>query len=425
MFKSYHGVMKFNASTSRVPTPAATGKPHIVPTLRKFPFLPAKEHIEKVLLPRQKKKTFFNSPRNYNLKKYLLKMWNFQKRKNAEGVMNTLDDMRILKVEPHFMIYCYAINAVVRGRRVDRANEIYQEMKEKGFTPPTTLLSFLIFSQRFAQPNVDLKMAQYYFDELVALHPNANGRAMIVAYTNLLTIYSRCDNEEGMLRVFNDLQMEMNKIKTPETEISGTSANNNDSNNGTSNGKPANDQIRPSQYVYGAMMKLYSRRQELKKCLDLVNEMKLKGLKVNRVHYSMLMKSCRMPEEKEMMLQLFDDMRDLKIHRDLNNYGCVMSKLLQAGDYKRIYEYYDRLTLMSKLKPNRFIFNILLKAAELDNLDVGKMRHIMREMPNRGCKIDDAVIEHLVRVRQIVRESKLVKRELIQRAYKRQTLELK
>lgn len=278
--------------------------------------------------------------------KHLQKILKYKEKKNAERVMIILDDMRIKGIAPDHQIYHAAINAVARGGGYDHAHNLAQKMKEDGFYLSASLLVYLINICKYTN---DTDRAQHYFDELLSTLPEATA-PHINAFNNLLNVYVSANDEQGMLRVLD--QMKQMGVAFDS-------------------------------FTYGIQLKLYSYQKRLDDALNIVQEMNNSGVELNRQHYSSLIGACTMPEQKETAIEFFEEMPQKGIARDAGNYEDIIRCMREAEDVSKAYEFFDRMK-EARLRPSIDCHRIMLEVCELDDNNVVLQRKIFAQMQTRA-----------------------------------------
>eukprot|EP01080_Neovahlkampfia_damariscottae_P001892 gene1892-1033_t len=320
--------------------------------------------------------------RQKEIRKYCTKMYRLQKQKNGDGAINVLDNMRILKVENDEAIYNHAINVLVRGKMIDKANEIAKKMKEENFKINQSLLAFLINGQKYSIPPKE-KEAEEYFKEL-----EQNYGLTETGVASLMNVYCRTRNEEGLLKLFE-------KVKGSELPL--------------------------KESIYAPLIKFYSNKKQVEKCEELLEEMKENMIPFSRNVYSMLIQSCRMPEQKEKSIQLFEEMKDQGVRRDAIVYQVIIKQMILAKDFELVYEFYERMKI-AKVKPQKQLLYHLLDTCVKDNLNVTKARRIIKEMKSFGgfTKHDAKSISYITLMRDTIRQRKRIFKETVKRSIRKE-----
>lgn len=120
--------------------------------------------------------------------------------KNADKALRCLDDMRILQIPANHRHYFYAINAAVRGKKLDLAHQLYDKMVQEKQTPSTSLTTFMIGACKFSK---DASKAQYYMDQLLVQKDNNLNDMM---FTNLINVYARTAQVEQVMATLNKMK---------------------------------------------------------------------------------------------------------------------------------------------------------------------------------------------------------------------------
>jgi pentatricopeptide repeat protein len=325
------------------------------------------------------------TPRDKEVRKYCTKMYNLQKKKNGEGALIVLNDMRILKIENDSRIYEHAINVLIRSKMINKANELAKKMKEENMELSYSLLAFLVNGQKFCNPP-NVQAAEEYFHEIEKNHKLGE-----VAISSMMNVYCRARDEENLLKL-------LEKAKTMEKPLTESS--------------------------YAPLIKFYSKTGNLEKCEQILEEMKGNMIATSRNVYSMLIQSCKMPEQKERAIELFEEMKDIGIQRDNVIYQIIINQMLKAKDYALVFEFYERMKI-AKVKPQKQLMYHLLEACVQDNNNVTKARKIIKEMRDFGGfkEHDDQSISYIRRMREAVTHKKMVHKETVKRAIRLQKLQ--
>jgi pentatricopeptide repeat protein len=329
-------------------------------------------------LKEKMEKTRKLTTRDKEVRKYCTKMYNLQKKKNGEGALIVLNDMRILKIENDSRVYEHAINVLIRSKMIEKANELAKKMKQENMELSHSLLAFLVNGQKFSNPP-NVSAAEEYFEEI-----EKNHKLSEVAISSMMNVYCRARDEENLLKLLQKAKA----LEKPLTEAS-----------------------------YAPLIKYYSKIGNLEKCEEFLEEMKGNMIKTSRNVYSMLIQSCRMPEQKDKAIELFEEMKDLGIQRDEVIYQIIINQMLKAKDYGLVYEFYERMKI-AKVKPQRQLMYHLLEACVQDNNNVTKARKIIKEMRDFGGfkDQDEKSISYLRRMRETITHNKMVHKETVRRA---------
>lgn len=279
---------------------------------------------------------------------------------------------------PNEITYGALMESYLKCGLIEKVEEVYQEFVNKGKFSCNVIIYTTLIRALSKKRDFDSAMAIYH----KMLRENC--KLNLIAYNSLLDCCVKCGKYAEMLRIFEEMLKEYEKpnkgvnsaepdLITYSTSIKGMCkvgemgkamelyqimkqkglkldeilfnslldgfAKTEICNTNESEGliaDMAKYKIPFSNYTYSILIKLYAKKKQVDKAINLLNEMKQKGIQPGVIVFTCLLQACIKGKLVEKAIEIFNEMKETHVTPDAVTYntivnGCVFSgKLLAA-----------------------------------------------------------------------------------------------
>jgi pentatricopeptide repeat protein len=240
----------------------------------------------------------------------------------------TLLDMWKEKITPNMYVYTAILKGLANTNQIDRAMELYEEIKESGVSMNATLFSVLIDMQ--ARTGDTRKV----FD-LVQCMKSKGCKPDDVTSAIIVKSYAIKGDIDEAFRVFRDLQKDgMQKDSLYNAILNGSVQHNRMDLADLVIEDLEKYNIKPSNFTLGILMKMYGRRKQVQKAFDVLEHLSKKhGLTPNIRVKNCLMCNCLSNSEMEKAYEVFEDIKRSGQDLDAKTYSALIQANTKLGNF--------------------------------------------------------------------------------------------
>jgi len=248
----------------------------------------------------------------------------------VEDAVGLLNKWRT-KVTPNTVMYSTLIKGFANARKPSRALDMFREMSQARVKFNTVVYNALIDSQaRVGAMDEVSKLVE-------SMAPNGCVPDAI-SYSTIVKGYCVKGDLDKAFEVFRNMQSNgmASEAVIYNTVMDGCTRHNRMDLVDLVLEDMERYKIRPSNFTLGILVKMYGRRRQLKKALEVVETFpKRYGLQVNTQVRTCLMSACLSNNSPDHALQVFSDIREAEGCADAKVYGSLITGLVRLGDVRK------------------------------------------------------------------------------------------
>jgi len=268
------------------------------------------------------------------------------------------------KIEKNIVVHNAMLDCCVECNKVDKMNEIYEQIKAKAIEDENAPQPDLITYSTVIKGYCRAKEMSQVFKIYDYLKTREDFKLDEVVYNSILDGCAKSGKLEKAASIYNDM-----KAKN----------------------------IPRSNVTYSILIKLYSNNSQEDKALGLLEEMVVNGIKPGLIVYTCLIQTCLKTKKFDQAIDLFERMKSQGLAPDHVLYNIIVNGCLYNSHWDLACRYTLETFQVNVKMADDIYLNVLDKlCAKYCNLKVNTkcdyLTMIIKELKNKGFKIDYEIL---------------------------------
>jgi len=246
------------------------------------------------------------------------------------------------------------MDILIKGSKISRAWELFDEMKTKYFIEP----------DRYSYTTI-IKSFKY--------EPDLTKLDKVLSILDLFKGKKTCSTDEIILNCVIDVCLKLGKIDKAEMVFKSMKEFG----------------IFPSKITYAIMITGYGQVYQLDEAFKIFDEMKEMNLEPNDVIYGCLLNACVRSSNLKKVTQVYEEMQEKEIKLNLIIYTTLIKAYSKGKSFSDSLKVYEKMLVDPLVKPNIIVYNAMLDCCVECN-NPNKMNEIYEKIKNDFLQADES-----------------------------------
>jgi pentatricopeptide repeat domain-containing protein 1 len=266
----------------------------------------------------------------------------------------TFEEMKRRNLKPNDVTFGCLLDACVRAGEVEMAQEVFTNMQVEGIALNTILYTTMI--KGFSK-TLNLPKALGVFE---AMKKDASVEPNNVTYNSLLDCAVRCEDMATASKLFQEMKERMQPdLISYSTIIKGCCRGGDLKKAMEVLNDMKRNHIKPDEVLFNSLLDGCAKNGSLEMAQHVYQEMRLLGIKPSNVTFSILIKAYGKARQVQKALEILEEMRVEGVAPGMIVYTCLLQTCIRSKQIHRALVVYEDMK-RSNVKGDRVTFNTIV-----------------------------------------------------------------